>query len=163
MLFGQPDWWGSRWRRQHHLDAGFAHDVHHATEPAKIRLLRFRFADAPDELSHARDIHAGLRHQLSIPLPRRFGIFGSAAVRVNPLFRMIINTEIHKLCAFVCGRFPTLQTSPSARNRKVFRETGWSKLKSWTTSVESFNARAAPAASRFRKDRCAITGHGALI
>src|SRR2546429_5804178 len=37
------------------------------------------------------------RSQFSVALPRGLRLLGSSSVRVNPLLRMIINTEIHSM------------------------------------------------------------------
>ena len=78
------------------LDAGPAENVHYPAKPAKVAFGFFRLADAPGEFANADDVDAGGGHQLRIALPCGLGIVGGSSVRINPLLRMIINTEIHR-------------------------------------------------------------------
>ena len=97
MFFGKPDRRGGGGGGQHGLNAMFAHHIHDAFQPVEVEFTFLGFAQAPGEFADAHHIDAGLDHELGIDLPLRFGIFGSAGERKDPLLRIIINAEIHRL------------------------------------------------------------------
>src|ERR1051325_7876726 len=107
MLFGEPDGRRSGRSGEHDLDAGFAEDIHYPAEPTEITFAFFRFANAPGEFTDTNDIDAGRSHHLRITFPGGLRISGGTAIRVNPLLRMVINTEIHRY-AFRARRSPAM-------------------------------------------------------
>src|SRR5882672_6030261 len=97
MFFREPDGWSGGWSGQDDFDAGLAEDIHDPLEPSEIALAFFRLAKSPGKFAEANHIDTGLDHQFGVTLPGSFGVLGRASVRVNPLFGMIIDAEIHKL------------------------------------------------------------------
>ena len=114
-VFGEPDGRRGGGRAEHDLNAVVAQNIHHALEPVEIEFAVLLFAQAPGEFADADDVEAGGAHELGVLHPLRFGIFGGAAVREDPLFRVIINAEIHK---FSSGSdfIPTLKANRRAGN-----------------------------------------------
>ena len=97
MLMGQPDGRGGGRSGQDDFDVFFAHQVHEAPEPGKVEFTLARFTQAPDELPHPHDVHAGGHHQFNVLFPASLRIFRSARVGVDPMFRVIIGSEIHTI------------------------------------------------------------------
>ena len=106
IFLGEPDGRGGGGRGQHHLNAVFAHHVHHALEPAKIILAVFGFAKPPGKFADADDVEAGSNHELRVLLPLGLGIFRRAAEGEDPLFGVVINAEIHSFFSRVCVKPP---------------------------------------------------------
>ena len=70
--------------------------AHDTLEPVEIRICRLPIRKAPGEIAHADSVHASFNHPFSVLFPLCFGIIGGATVRKDPLFRIIIDSEIHR-------------------------------------------------------------------
>src|SRR5262245_79309 len=79
------------------LDSSLAHDVHGAVQPVEVVLAFLAFAYAPGEFTHADDIDSRGRHQFGVLGPAGFGVFGRAREGIDPMFGIIISSEVHKL------------------------------------------------------------------
>ena len=97
MLSCQPDGRGGGRGAKHDLDAGVGHDIHCPLHPGEIVFAFLRFVEAPGELAHAHHVDAGGDHQFGIALPAGLWFFRSASVRIDPMLRIIISAEIHRL------------------------------------------------------------------
>ena len=75
------------------------HDVHDAAQPEEIVFAFLGFADAPGKFADADDVDAGLGHQLGVTFPGTLGIVSGAAVREDPLLRIIVNAKKHNLAS----------------------------------------------------------------
>ena len=95
MFLGQPNGRRGGRRGQHDLDTGLAQQIHRPSQPAKIKFAFLRFAQAPREFAHADHVDARLLHQFGVMFPGGFGLIGGAAIRIDPLLRIIIDAEIH--------------------------------------------------------------------
>ena len=104
MLPGQPDGRRGCRRGQNDFNPRFAQQVHHALEPGEVVFAFLRLAEPPGKLSHADDVNAGGLHQFHVMFPCGFGFLAGSAVWENPLFGMIIDTEIHSVLSR-CGLF----------------------------------------------------------
>ena len=97
MLSCQPDGRGGGRGAEHDLDAGVGHDIHCPLHPGEIVFAFLRFVQAPGKLAHAHHVDPGGDHQLGIALPAGLRFFWSASVRIDPMLRIIISAEIHRL------------------------------------------------------------------
>src|SRR5262245_19718149 len=97
MAFGEPQWRGGRGRAKDNFNSSFAHDVHGPAEPFKIVLAFLAFANAPGELTHANDVDSSSRHQFGVLSPASLGVLGRARVGIDPMFGIIISSEVHRL------------------------------------------------------------------
>ena len=118
ILARQPDRRGGRRRRQHQTYPLLPQEIHRPLQPAKIEPPLLRLAQTPDEFAHADDVDASLDHVLGIGFPGCLGVLGRPCVGVDPLFRMVVNAEIH-IRPFACGFSLTLGTFRPFRNAKV--------------------------------------------
>src|SRR5205814_1607349 len=101
MLFGQPDGRSGCGSAQHDFNARFAHDVHGPAQPAKVVLPLLPLANSPGKLAHTDDVDPGGEHQVGIALPSGFGLLSTAVVRKDPMFGIVISSEIHRLIGWV--------------------------------------------------------------
>ncbi len=99
VLSRQPDGGSSGGRAQDNLDVLILHDVHDAAQPLKIVFTLLGFADAPGIFADADNIDAGLGHQFGIMFPSPLGFVSGAAVREDPLLRIIVNAKKHNLAS----------------------------------------------------------------
>src|SRR5262249_51651951 len=97
MTFGEPQWRGGRRGAPHNPDSSPAHNVHGPLQPVEIVLAFLAFAYPPGEFTHAHDINSGGGHQFGVLGPARFGVFGRACEGIDPVFGIIISSEVHKL------------------------------------------------------------------
>jgi hypothetical protein len=96
MLLGQPERRGRGGRGENHFQSSLAHHIHHAPQPGEIKLAVFWLAKAPGKFAKPHHVEARLGHEARVNLPLFLGVFRGAAVREDPLLRMIINAEIHR-------------------------------------------------------------------
>ena len=82
----------------------------------EIVFALFGFADAPGKFADADDVDAGLGHQFGVMFPSALGIVGGAAVREDPLLRIIINAKKHNLAS---GFSRILKATRRACNLKI--------------------------------------------
>src|SRR5262245_19723579 len=117
MLSCEPDWRRGGRSGEDGFDTGSTELAHDAFKPREIVLALLVFAQAPGEFAHADDVHARCSHQFDIAVPKSFGIFRGAAVRINPLFRMVVSAKIHS-SGSACRLFPDIRRSHGLCNPK---------------------------------------------
>jgi hypothetical protein len=99
MLFGQPDGRRGGGRAEDNLDVVMLHDVHDPAQPEEIIFAFFGFANAPGKFTDPDHIDAGLGHQFGVAFPCALGVVSGAAVREDPLLRIIVNAKKHNLAS----------------------------------------------------------------
>ena len=117
VLLQQPNRWRSGGCGQHDFDAVLGEDVHRPAQPCEIVFALLAFAQAPAELAHAHDVHAGMFHELRVLVPSRFGFLRRSVVGKDPVLGIIVSSEIHGYQWLVTSN-GTLAKYHSSSNRK---------------------------------------------
>ena len=81
--------------RENNFDIGLRQQIHHAPHPVEFEAAFFWLVKPPREFAETHDVHAEVHHEFHVARPLRFGIVGSACVREDPVFWMVVDAKIH--------------------------------------------------------------------